>query len=91
MLADRVLEQKKALLYSKEHLNIAQKLLEKRSVDVSQMYLLHAFIYFKLAAVSRYESSRISMKSNAFDNLKISLEVRVYQPARKRELLGQTA
>lgn len=77
LFADRTADFKKALLYSKELLNIAPRCLEKRNIDASQMYFTHAFVYFKLACSSRFESSRVAMKSSAFDNLKIASEVRL--------------
>lgn len=84
MFTDRVADPKKALLYSKERLNEAYRVLEKKNIDSSQIYLVHAFVYFKLASESRYESNRLAMKTNAFDNLKIATEVGLSQKARSR-------
>ena len=75
LFADRTAEHKKALLYSKELLNVAPRSIEKRSIEASQVYFMHGFVYYKLAGVSRYESKRVAMKSNSFDNLKIAIEV----------------
>lgn len=77
LFTDKTLEYKKALLYSKEALNLFTKFPEKKSMDYSQMYFMHAMVYFKLAGSSNYETQRVAMKSNAFDYLKISLEVTV--------------
>ena len=63
-----------ALQYSKEQLNIATRF-HAKSTEGSFMYFVHAFIYFKMSSKCAYESKRIAMRSNAFDYLKISLEV----------------
>lgn len=75
MFAGEVEDPKKALLFAKEQVNLAPKVLDKKNIEASQMYLVLAFVYYKLAAESRYEGSRTAMKSNAFDNLKIAQEV----------------
>ena len=75
LFTDRVADFKKALLFSKEQLNLTPKVTDKKNIENSQQYLVHAFVYFKLASDSRYESNRIAMKTNAFDNLKIALDV----------------
>lgn len=69
------MEYKKALLYSKEALNLFSINAEKLSLDQSQMYFMHAMVYFKMAGVCNYETKRVAMKSNSFDYLKIALEV----------------
>lgn len=91
LFTDRVADYKKALLYSKEQLNLAPKVMDKRNIENSQLYLVNAFVYLKLATESRYETNRIAMKTNAFDNLKIAIDVVSSDTARRKQLLGKTS
>ena len=85
LFCDKSSDFTKALLYSKELLNIYPTLKEKSPMEESQTYFTHAFIYYKLSCEASFETKRVSMKSNAFDHLKISLKVVVInKPDRSR-------
>jgi hypothetical protein len=81
LFSDKTSEHKKALLYSKEMLNLFCKASDRHNIDQSQMYFMHAMVYYKLSQEAQFEAKRISLKSSSFDFLKIALEVRLTKAA----------
>lgn len=77
VFADRTSELNKALLYSKELLNLLHKLPPSslQSTEISHYYVIHAYIYYKLACQALFESERVVMRSNCLDNCQLSLDV----------------
>jgi hypothetical protein len=68
-------------------LNLFCKSNDRISIDQSQMYFMHAMVYYKLSQQAQFEAKRIAMKSSAFDYLKIALEVGMRYTALPRQLL----